>query len=83
MTKFMQASSSGATNISKLNKNGENQLVYCKKHPALLPQRITSLTIFQCHQRVCHSGRTRTYDEVKSNYSWIPRVAIELFLNKC
>ena len=30
----------------KTEQIGENQLVYCKKHPALLPQRITSLTLF-------------------------------------
>ena len=68
----------------KTEQIGENQLVYCKKKscPVTTKNNIFN-TIFQCHQRVGHSGHTRTYDEVKSNYSWIPRVAIELFLQTC
>ena len=43
---MVQASSSGATNISKLNKLERINWFIAKKHPALLPQRITSLTLF-------------------------------------
>ena len=44
--KMVQASSSGAKNISKLNKLERINWFIAKKHPALLPQRITSLTLF-------------------------------------
>ena len=39
--------------------------------------------ISQCHQAVGHSGRDKTWDKVNSNYSWIRRDAVKLFLDTC
>ena len=40
-------------------------------------------TIQRCHQRVGHSGRDKTFHEVKSNYAWINTNAVNLFLKTC
>jgi len=56
----------------------------CKKStsPVVTKEDLFS-TIRQCHQRVGHSGRAKTWDEISANYSWVPRVAVELFLQTC
>lgn len=68
----------------KTEQIGNNQLLYCKKTstPVTTRDKIFS-TITRCHQRVGHSGRTRTYEEVKANYSWVPRITVELYLQTC
>ena len=55
----------------RIEQIGENELVYCKKTscPVATKNNIFN-TIFQCHQRVGHSGHTRTWDEVKTTHGF-------------
>jgi len=39
--------------------------------------------INQAHTAVSHGGRTKTYFELNSQYSWIPRFCVEIFLKQC
>ena len=40
-------------------------------------------TLVKCHERVGHSGRRKTWDEVKKNYAGIRFDVIPLFLSTC
>ncbi len=35
------------------------------------------------HAAVSHGGREKTYFELNSQYSWIPRFCVEIFLKQC
>ncbi|XP_008274017.1 uncharacterized protein LOC103353042 [Stegastes partitus] len=63
---------------------GSKTVLYCKKtvNPVITREDLFS-TIQQCHERTGHSGRHKTWDEVKNNYAFIPRVAVELYLQTC
>ncbi|CAF4607507.1 unnamed protein product, partial [Didymodactylos carnosus] len=39
--------------------------------------------ISECHIAVSHGGRDKTFGEIQSHYSWVPRVAVDLFLKRC
>ena len=71
-------------NQFKVETIGARNLLYCSK--TLLPvttKEETSDTILHCHLRVGHTGRDKTFDEVKKNYSWVNRNVVQLFLQTC
>ncbi|CAF5026545.1 unnamed protein product, partial [Rotaria sp. Silwood1] len=39
--------------------------------------------INEAHAAVSHGGREKTYFELNSQYSWIPRFCVEIFLKQC
>ncbi|CAF1358344.1 unnamed protein product [Didymodactylos carnosus] len=39
--------------------------------------------ISECHIAVSHGGRDKTFGEIQTHYSWVPRVAVDLFLKRC
>ena len=70
-------------NQFKVETIGARNLLYCIK--TLLPvttKEDTFDTILRCHLRVGHTGRDKTFDEVKNNYSWVNR-NVQLFLQTC
>ncbi|KAK7097055.1 KRAB-A domain-containing protein 2-like [Littorina saxatilis] len=63
---------------------GTRTLVYCvKAKTPLVTKEDTFETIKKCHEEVCHSGRDKTWHEVKTNYSGIKYDAIDVFLKTC
>ena len=74
-------SSSGVISTSKLKKIGARDLLYCKKTscPVVTKENIFD-TLVRCHERVGHSGRQKTWAEVKGNYAWIKHDVVQLFL---
>ena len=62
---------------------GARNLLYCSKTslPVTTKEEMFN-TILRCHLRVGHTGRDKTFDEVKEN-SWVNRNVIQLFLQTC
>ena len=68
----------------KLQTVGTSLLLLCNKTSCPVA---TYETIFEtlrgCHERVAHSGRRKTWDEVRSSYSWIKHSLIPIFISTC
>ena len=56
----------------RLEKIGSLNVVYCVKTscPVVAKESMFE-TLVKCHERVGHSGRRKTWDEVKKNYAGI------------
>ena len=68
----------------KVETIGSSQVIYCKKTSSPVTTKEDMFdTIKQCHQRVGHSRRDKTWDEAHKNYAWIRREAVEFFLQTC
>ena len=63
---------------------GSKKVLHCKKSscPVVTKEELFD-TLVRCHERVGHSGRKKTWDEVHLNYSWIKHGTISLFLQTC
>ena len=65
---------------------GRMKLPFDVNHPLLLPTHhwVTSLIIWECHERVYHDGVRETLTELRSKY-WIPkgRQRVKMLLKKC
>uniref|UniRef100_A0A673CDC6 Gypsy retrotransposon integrase-like protein 1 n=1 Tax=Sphaeramia orbicularis TaxID=375764 RepID=A0A673CDC6_9TELE len=63
---------------------GNKTVLFCKKtaNPVITKDDLYT-TIHQCHERIGHCGRHKTWDDVKKNYAFIPRVAVEIYLQTC
>ncbi|CAF2145925.1 unnamed protein product [Rotaria magnacalcarata] len=68
----------------KLVTIGELQVVYGKKsnNPVITYEQLYA-TIKECHERVGHHGRDKTWNEVKQQYCWIPFDVVVIFLSLC
>ena len=56
----------------KVEKIGTNSILYCQKSSCpVVSYEDMFETILRCHDRVGHSGRDKTWNEIKTNYSWI------------
>ena len=68
----------------RLEKIGSLNVVYCVKTscPVVAKESMFE-TLIKCHERVGHSGRRKTWDEVKKNYAGIRFDVIPLFLSTC
>ena len=68
----------------RLEKIGSLNVVYCVKTscPVVAKESMFE-TLVKCHERVGHSGRRKTWDEVKKNYAGIRFDVIPLFLSTC
>lgn len=68
----------------KLEKIGTNSIVYCVKtsSPVVTKEDMFDV-ISRCHEQVGHSGRDKTWNELRSNYSWVKQHVVELFLKTC
>ena len=66
----------------RLEKIGSLNVVYCVKTscPVVAKESMFE-TLVKCHERVGHSGRRKTWDEVKKNYAGIRFDVIPLFLS--
>ena len=61
-------------NQFKVETIGARNLLYCSKTSLpVTTKEETFDTILRCHMRVGHTGRDKTFDEVKKNYSWVNR----------
>ncbi|CAF4573796.1 unnamed protein product, partial [Rotaria sp. Silwood2] len=71
-------------NTFKLIQIGEKELIYSKKNnlQLILHEKIYD-KIKECHLCVGHSGRDKTWGEVKKLYSGIPLQAVCLYINMC
>ena len=68
----------------KIETIGSSQVIYCKKTSSPVTNKEDMFdTIKQCHQRVGHSRRDKTWDEAHKNYAWIRRESVEFFLQTC
>ena len=71
-------------NQFKVETIGARNLLYCSKTSLpVTTKEETFDTILRCHLRVGHTGRDKTFDEVKKNYSWVNRNVVQLFLQTC
>ena len=71
-------------NYFKVETIGARNLLYCGKTSLPVTTKEDMFdTILRCHLRVGHKGRDKTFDEVKKNYSWINRKAVQMFLQTC
>ncbi|KAK7091747.1 hypothetical protein V1264_009390 [Littorina saxatilis] len=63
---------------------GSQNIIFCKKSgcPVVAREEIFQ-TISTCHTNVGHSGRDKTWAEVKSNYAGIKWDVIDIFLKTC
>ena len=63
---------------------GSKKVLYCKKTscPVVSKEDIFD-TIQRCHERVGHSGRNKTWEEVTRNFAWIRYGIIQVFLKTC
>ncbi|CAF3902852.1 unnamed protein product [Rotaria sp. Silwood1] len=61
-----------------------NDIVICikSKKPVCVYEAFYKI-ISEAHNTVSHGGREKTYSEIISQYSWVPRHCIELFLKQC
>lgn len=68
----------------KLQQIGSKQLLFCTKSscPVITKEEYFD-TILKCHEKVGHSGRDRTWNEVKSNNAGVKYAAIDVFLKTC
>jgi hypothetical protein len=59
-------------------------IVFCVKlkKPVCIYEAFYNV-ISEAHIAVSHGGREKTYFEITSQYSWIPRCCIEIFLKQC
>ncbi|CAM4825935.1 unnamed protein product [Rotaria magnacalcarata] len=68
-----------------LVKNGDLHVVYNKGKvscPVVTYEELYT-KLYECHNRVSHPGRDKTWKEVKAKYSWIPYDAVMLFIKLC
>jgi hypothetical protein len=67
-----------------LLKIAGNDIVVCvkTKKPVCVYEGFYNV-IAEAHGNVSHGGREKTSFEVNSQYSWIPRFCIEIFLKQC
>ncbi|CAF2059664.1 unnamed protein product [Rotaria magnacalcarata] len=68
-----------------LVKNGDLYIVYNKGKvscPVVTYEELYT-KLYECHNRVSHPGRDKTWKEVKAKYSWIPYDAVMLFIKLC
>ncbi|XP_030010460.1 KRAB-A domain-containing protein 2-like [Sphaeramia orbicularis] len=67
-----------------LQEIGAKKILYCQKssRPVVTKEDIFD-TIKCCHSRVGHSRRDKTWDEIKSNYSWVRHDLVQLYLRTC
>ncbi|CAF2044692.1 unnamed protein product [Rotaria magnacalcarata] len=68
-----------------LVKNGDIYVVYNKGNvscPVVTYEEIYT-KLYECHNRVGHHGRDKTWKEVKANYSWIPYDVVMIFIKLC
>ncbi|CAF4995878.1 unnamed protein product, partial [Rotaria magnacalcarata] len=68
----------------KLIKIGDQSVVYEIKsnHPVVTHENLYT-KIKECHERVGHHGRDKTWIEVKDQYGWVPLDTIKLFISQC
>ncbi|XP_013396219.1 KRAB-A domain-containing protein 2-like isoform X2 [Lingula anatina] len=68
----------------KIEEIGQRKILYCIKtsRPVATKEDLFDV-LANCHKRVQHSGRDKTFEEVKRNYSWIPRRAVSFYLQTC
>ncbi|XP_070203512.1 KRAB-A domain-containing protein 2-like [Littorina saxatilis] len=68
----------------KLQRIGGQIILCCKKEsvPVVCKEDLYNV-IKRCHLRVGHSGRTKTWQELRSNYAWIRHDLVQLFLRTC
>lgn len=73
-----------AKKLYKLGMVGSQNIIFCKKSgcPVVAREEIFQ-TISTCHTNVGHSGRDKTWAEVKSNYAGIKWDVIDIFLKTC
>ena len=67
-----------------LAKIAGNDIVICakSKKPVCVYEAFYKI-IHDAHIAVAHGGREKTYSEIVSQYSWLPRYYIEIFLKQC
>ncbi|CAF2691319.1 unnamed protein product [Rotaria sp. Silwood2] len=70
--------------LSKDIKIAGNDIVTCvkSKKPLCVYEAFHKI-IFEAHIAVSHGGREKTYSEISSQYSWLPRFCVEIFLKQC
>ncbi|CAF0987792.1 unnamed protein product [Rotaria sordida] len=68
----------------KLVTIGELQVVYGIKsnNPVITYEQLYT-TIKECHERLGHHGRDKTWREVRQQYCWIPFDVVVIFLSQC
>ena len=68
----------------KLEQIGSKQIVYCSRTscPLVTYEEIFE-TVRKCHEKVGHSGRDKTWSEVRANYAGIKHSVIDIFLKTC
>ncbi|CAF3767736.1 unnamed protein product [Rotaria magnacalcarata] len=68
----------------KLVTIGELQVVYGieSNNPVITYEQLY-VTIKECHERVEHHGRDKTWKEIKQQYRWIPFDVVVIFLSQC
>ncbi|CAF1570775.1 unnamed protein product [Rotaria magnacalcarata] len=68
----------------KIIKIGDQSVVYDIKsnHPVVRHENLYT-KIKECHERVGHHGRDKTWIEVKDQYGWVPLDTVKLFISQC
>ncbi|CAF2086643.1 unnamed protein product [Rotaria magnacalcarata] len=60
------------------------ELIYATKYNLpLIPHEKIYEKIYECHIAVGHSGRDKTWAEIKTRYAGIPQQTISIFINMC
>ncbi|CAM4841372.1 unnamed protein product [Rotaria magnacalcarata] len=68
----------------KLAKNGDQHLVYeIKSNCPIVTYENLFIKIKECHEKVGHQGRDKTWLQVKAKYSRIPIDSIKLYIALC
>ncbi|XP_078592647.1 uncharacterized protein LOC144871267 [Branchiostoma floridae x Branchiostoma japonicum] len=68
----------------KLQDIGARKILYCEKTSRpVVPKEDIYDTIKCCHSRVGHSRRDKTWDEIKTNYSWVRYDLVQIYLRTC
>eukprot|EP00096_Caligus_rogercresseyi_P011880 TRINITY_DN4827_c0_g2_i2.p1 TRINITY_DN4827_c0_g2~~TRINITY_DN4827_c0_g2_i2.p1 ORF type:complete len:313 (-),score=46.97 TRINITY_DN4827_c0_g2_i2:52-990(-) len=68
----------------KIHERGSKKVLYCRKSSLpVVPKDKIYYAIERCHIRVGHSGRDKTWEEIKTNYAWIRYDIIHLYLRTC
>ena len=71
-------------NQFKVETIGCRNILYCSKTSLPVTTKEDMFdTILRCHLRVGHTGRDKTFDEVKRNYAWVNRNMVLFFLQTC
>ncbi|CAF3709427.1 unnamed protein product [Rotaria socialis] len=68
-----------------LVKNSDVNVVYSSgkaSRPVVTYEKLYT-KLYECHNRVGHHGRDKTWKEVKANYSWIPYDVVMIFIKLC